>query len=146
MCNLYSLNMRISYKVNSLIYGVSGHSISWGNQKCDRCEGGGKQGASDKHSKVKYTWIKSTWRQGWRDKRWDFTINNVQGWKLLKTKFEHRNLVLGISEVKWRWWRWLLESGKGWKLISNCLWVLWDITSYQLTLFRVSLVKRVELS
>ena len=65
-----------------------------------------------------------------RDKRQDFTINNVQGWKLITTKFKCKNLVQGISEVEWRWNRWLLESGKGWKLISNCLWVLWDITVF----------------
>ena len=28
-----------------------------------------------------------------------FTINNVQGWESINTKFKHRNLVLGISEV-----------------------------------------------
>ena len=46
--------MSISYKVRSLIYRVSGQSINWGYWKCDRCEGGGKQGVSEKHSKVKY--------------------------------------------------------------------------------------------
>jgi len=33
------------------------------------------------------------------NKRQDFTINNVQGQELMNTKFEHGNLVLGISEV-----------------------------------------------
>jgi len=37
------------------------------------------------------------------NKRKDFTINNVQGQELRMTKFECRNLVLGISEVAWRW-------------------------------------------
>ena len=36
-----------------------------------------------------------------RGKRQDFTINNVQGQKLITTEFECRNLVLGISEVMW---------------------------------------------
>ena len=35
-----------------------------------------------------------------RDKRQEFTINNVQGWKLITTKFECGNLVLGILEVE----------------------------------------------
>ena len=42
------MNIRISYKVRSLIYGVRSHSISQGKMKCDRCEDGGKQGASEK--------------------------------------------------------------------------------------------------
>jgi len=29
----------------------------------------------------------------------DFTIKYVQGQELINTKFKHRNLVLGISEV-----------------------------------------------
>ena len=33
------------------------------------------------------------------NKRQDFTIKYVQGWELINTKFEHRNLVPGISEV-----------------------------------------------
>ena len=37
-------------------------------------------------------------------------------------------MVPGISEVVWGWWKGLLESGIGWKLISNSLCVLWDIT------------------
>jgi len=53
------------------------------------------------------------------NKRQDFTINNVQGWELITTEFECGSLVLGISEVMWRWWKWLLESGMGQKLISN---------------------------
>jgi len=28
----------------------------------------------------------------------------------------------------WRWWKWLLESRMGLELVSNCLWVLQDIT------------------
>jgi len=63
-----------------------------------------------------------------RNKRQDFTTNNIQGWELTTTKFKHRKLVPGISEVVWRWQRWFLESRMGWKLVSNCLWVLWDIT------------------
>ena len=55
------------------------------------------------------------------NKRQDFTINNVQGWELITTEFEHGNLVPGISEVIWMWQRWLLESGMGQKLVSNCL-------------------------
>jgi len=39
------------------------------------------------------------------DKRQDFTINNIQGWELITTEFEHGNLVPGISEVVWRWQR-----------------------------------------
>src|SRR5882724_7015617 len=53
------------------------------------------------------------------NKRQDFTIKCVQGWELINTKFEHGNLVPGILEVVWGWWKWLLESGMGWKLISN---------------------------
>ena len=37
-----------------------------------------------------------------RNKRQDFTIDSVQGWKLITTKFNCRDLVLGISEVMWR--------------------------------------------
>src|SRR5882724_13282602 len=44
-------NMSISYKIRSLIYGVSSHSINWGYQKCNRCKDRGKQGVSEKHSK-----------------------------------------------------------------------------------------------
>ena len=56
-----------------------------------------------------------------RDKRLDFTINNIQGQELITTKFEHGNLVLGILEVVLRWERWLLESRMGQKLVSDCL-------------------------
>ena len=62
------------------------------------------------------------------DKRQDFTIKYVQGWELTNTKFEHGNMVPGISEVIWGWKKGLLESGIGQKLISNSLWVLWDLT------------------
>ena len=31
---------------------------------------------------------------------------------LITTEFEHGNLVPGILEVEWRWWKWLLESRK----------------------------------
>jgi len=37
-----------------------------------------------------------------RNKRQDFTIDNVQVQKLITTKFKHGNLVPGISEVMWR--------------------------------------------
>jgi len=37
------------------------------------------------------------------NKRWDFTVNSIQGWELITTKFKHRNLVLGILEVVWGW-------------------------------------------
>jgi len=70
------------------------------------------------------------------DKKWDFTIDSVQCQKLTTTKFKHGNLVLGILEVVWGWWKWLLESRKGQKLVCNCLWVFtvkhgW--TTYKLT-------------
>ena len=56
-----------------------------------------------------------------RDNRQDFTINNIQGWDLITTEFKCGNLVPGISEVMWRWQKWLLESGMGQELVSNCL-------------------------
>jgi len=37
-----------------------------------------------------------------RNKRSDFTIDSVQGQKLITTEFEHGPLVRGISEVVWR--------------------------------------------
>ena len=37
------------------------------------------------------------------NKSQDFTINNVQGWELIMTEFEHGHLVPGISEVMWMW-------------------------------------------
>ena len=49
------LNIRISYKTKSLYIQGHGHSIIQGNQKCDRCEDGDKQGASGNTIKVKYT-------------------------------------------------------------------------------------------
>ena len=52
------------------------------------------------------------------NKRRDFTIKYAQGWELINTKFEHGNLVPGISEVMWGWQKWLLESGMGQKLIK----------------------------
>ena len=33
------------------------------------------------------------------NKRWDFTINNIQGWKLITSEFKHRTWFPGISEV-----------------------------------------------
>ena len=33
------------------------------------------------------------------NKRRDFTINNIQGWELITTKFEPGTWFLGISEV-----------------------------------------------
>jgi len=41
------------------------------------------------------------------------------------------NLILGISEVVWGWWNWLLESGIGWKLTSESLWALQHVTALQ---------------
>ena len=40
--------MNISYRFRSLIYGVSGHSINQGCQKCDRCKGRGNKGVKEK--------------------------------------------------------------------------------------------------
>ena len=62
------------------------------------------------------------------NKRWDFTINNVQGQELITTVFKCRNLVPVISEVMWGWWKRVLESRMGQKCISDGLWVLWDVT------------------
>ena len=120
----------ISYKIESLIYGAREHSLNWGYWKCNRCKGRGKQGVNENTARQIYM-NKEHMEAGLeRDKRWDFTINNIQGWELITTKFEHGNLVLGILEVIWMWQRWLLESGMGQKLISNCLWVLWDVTVF----------------
>jgi len=58
------------------------------------------------------------------EKRQDFTINNVQGQELINTEFQE-------SQKSQRWWKRLLESGMGRKLISNGLWVLWDVTQPQ---------------
>ena len=62
------------------------------------------------------------------NKRQDFTINNVQGWKLLMAEFKCRTWFPGISEVVWEWWKWVLESGMGQKLFSTSLWALQDVT------------------
>ena len=67
---------------------------------------------------------------GSENNRQDFTINNVQGWEMLSTKFECRTWCLGISEVMWGWQKWVLESRMGWKLISTSLWELWDVTVF----------------
>ena len=64
------------------------------------------------------------------DKRQDFTIKYVQGWELINTAFELGNVVLGISEVMGWWWKGLLESGIGQKLISKSLWALQDVTLF----------------
>ena len=47
--------MWYTYMNGSLIYRVSSNSINQGYWKCNRCEDGGKQGVSEKHSKVKCT-------------------------------------------------------------------------------------------
>src|SRR5882724_8945033 len=44
------------------------------------------------------------------------------------TEFEHRTWFPGILEVVWGWWKWVLESRMGRKLVSMSLWVLLDIT------------------
>ena len=44
-----------TYMYRSLIYRVGGHSINWQSQKCDRCEGGDKQGVIGNTIKAKYT-------------------------------------------------------------------------------------------
>ena len=44
-----------TYMNGSHIYGVGSHRINQGKWKCDRCEDGDKQGASEKHNKAKYT-------------------------------------------------------------------------------------------
>src|SRR5882724_11434651 len=62
------------------------------------------------------------------NKRRDFTVNSIQGWELTMTEFESGNWFPAILEVVWGWWKWVLESGMGRKLISMSLWVLWDIT------------------
>ena len=65
------------------------------------------------------------------NKRRDFTVNSIQGQELTMTKFEHSTWFPGISEVMWGWWKRVLESGMGQKLISKSLWVLRDVTSDQ---------------
>src|SRR5882724_3030113 len=67
------------------------------------------------------------------NKRQDFTVNSIQGQGLTMTEFEHGTWFLGILEVMWGWWKWVLESGMSWKLISTSLWVLWDVTQVQYT-------------
>ena len=49
------------------------------------------------------------------NKRWDFTVNSIQGQELTMTEFEHGTWFLGISEVVWGWQKRVLESGMGWK-------------------------------
>jgi len=39
------------------------------------------------------------------NKRQEFTVNSIQGWELTTTKFECGNLVYGILEVMWGWWK-----------------------------------------
>ena len=96
-------NMSISYKIRILIYGVSGHSIDQGNQKCL----GARMGVNKVFMKNTARWNKEHMEAGLeRNKKWDFTINDIQGWELITTKFNHGNLVPGISEVMWRWQRW----------------------------------------
>src|SRR5882724_7721857 len=68
------------------------------------------------------------------NKRQDFTIKYVQGQELINTEFKHGNVVLGISEVIWGWWKRLLESRMCQKHISNGLWVLQDVTTSRNTL------------
>jgi len=63
-----------------------------------------------------------------RNKRWDFTIDDVQGQKLITTEFECGNLVPGILVVVWKWQGWLLESRMGWNLSEMVLWVLQEVT------------------
>jgi len=45
------------------------------------------------------------------NKRWDVTITYVQGQELTNTEFKHGNVVPGISEIIWGWWKgyWNLE-------------------------------------
>src|SRR5882724_10417807 len=67
------------------------------------------------------------------NKRQDFTVNSIQGRELTMTEFECGTWFPGISEVVWGWWKWVLESRMGQKLISMSLWVLWDITTSLIT-------------
>ena len=64
------------------------------------------------------------------NKRQDFTVNSIQGWELTMTGFEHGTWCPGISEVVWEWWKWVLESGMGQKLINTSLWALQDVTVF----------------
>jgi len=64
------------------------------------------------------------------NKRQDFTVNSIQGWKLTMTKFEHGTWCLGISEVTWGWQGWVLESRMDQKLISMRLWAFQDVTVF----------------
>jgi len=66
-----------------------------------------------------------------RNKRQDFTIDSVQGRKLLTTEFKCGNLVPEILEVVSRWQGWLLESGMDQNLSAIASWVLQDITQAQ---------------
>ena len=52
-----------------------------------------------------------------RNKRQDFTIDSIQGQKLITTEFKHGKLVMGILEVVCRCQRWLLESRGNWSVI-----------------------------
>ena len=67
------------------------------------------------------------------NKKQDFTVNSIQGWELITTKFKHVTWFPGISEVMWGWQKRVLESRMGQKHISDGLWVLWDVTSHLAT-------------
>ena len=59
-----------------------------------------KQDAGGKHNQGKIYVNSEHMVAGLEEnKRQDFTINNVQGQELINTKFECRNLVLGLLEV-----------------------------------------------
>ena|SRR5882724_10668433 len=97
--------MNISYKIESLIYGVNEHSINWGCWKCKRCKGGGNRGVKENTARqCIHGYMNEEHREAGseRNKRQDFTLDSVQGQKLITTEFEHGNLVPGIFEVGWR--------------------------------------------
>src|SRR5882724_13609031 len=97
--------MNISSKIESLIYGVNKHSINQGCWKCERC----KDGVTEVQWKTQQgnVYMNEEHREAGseRNKRQDFTIDSVQGQKLITTKFKGGSLVPGILEVVWRWQR-----------------------------------------
>ena len=110
-------NIRISYKVKSLIYRVGSHSISWGNKMCDRCKDRDKQGVSENIVMVKYTWIERTWWQGQRETR-DETSLSMETW------FQESWKSCGGGRNGY----WNLEWARN--LSVMVLRVLWDVTVF----------------
>ena len=95
--------MKISYKTRSLIYKSMGIALVGENGGVIDVRVGINRVQVEHNQSEIYMNSEHMVAGSEENKRQDFTINNVQGKELISTKFECRNLVLGILEVMWRW-------------------------------------------